>query len=101
MRRTVLVLALLLAGCGGVAGCADHTSAGCGSNSCHLDLSDGDSFTLDGVKFTVDRVDDTEITFGSHGVSLTLKKSTDLSIGRYHLHLGDDNGSSAGVDITK
>jgi riboflavin synthase alpha subunit len=99
MRRTIAALALVLAALGGTAGCED-TSAGCASHTCYLNLSDGESITVGGVKLTVQRVDDTKVTFDSHGVSLTLTKSTDLGIGKYHLHLGDVNGSSAGVSVS-
>ncbi|MHA6763600.1 hypothetical protein [Streptacidiphilus sp. PAMC 29251] len=101
MRRTFMALLLVVAGVGGVAGCADDTSAGCASHTCYLNLTEGQSITVGGVKLTVKRVDDSRVTFTSHGVDLNLNKSTDLGVGKYHLHLGDDDGSSATVAVSK
>ncbi|QMU70732.1 hypothetical protein [Streptacidiphilus sp. P02-A3a] len=101
MRRLVSVIALVLA-CGGLtAGCTGDASAGCASGDCHLSLSEGGSLTLDGQKLTVKRLDDDTVTFDSHGIDLTLSRSTDLSFGRYHLHFGGTDGSSVKIDVSQ
>lgn len=104
MRRAVLVpvlFGMVLVGGGAIAGCSDSGDAGCASSTCHLTLKEGESLTLNGQKFTIDRIDDDHVTFDSHGVSFVLNKNTDLGLGRYHLHLGGINGASASVDMTK
>ena len=104
MRRAVLLpvlFGMVLLGAGAVAGCSGSGDAGCADSTCHLTLKEGESLTLNGQKFTIDRIDDDHVTFDSHGVSFVLNKNTDLGLGRYHLHLGGINGASASVDMTK
>ncbi|MBC3839804.1 hypothetical protein GXW82_04815 [Streptacidiphilus sp. 4-A2] len=100
MRRTAALIALVLAGGGLVAGCTDSAGAGCATGTCQVSLSEGGSLTLDGQKLTVAHLDHNTITFDTHGIDLTLNRSTDLSFGRYHLHLGGSAGSSVSVDVT-
>jgi hypothetical protein len=100
--RIVGLVALVLAGGALTAGCGGDTSAGCaGKHSCQLSVSDGGSLTLDGQKLTVEHLDDNTVTFGSHGIDLTLSRNTDLSFGRYHLHFGGTAGSSVSIDVSQ
>lgn len=101
MRRLVSVAVLMLLGGGLLAGCDEDPSLGCGSNTCHMSLSEGGSLTLDGQKLTVKRLDDNQVTFDSHGFDLTLSKATDISFAGYHLHFGGSSGSSVNIDVSK
>jgi len=105
MRRTMSVIALLLVGGGLTADCSGSgsgsSSADCASGTCQLSLAEGGSLTLDGQKLTVKRLDDNTVTFDTHGIDLTLSRSTDLSFGRYHIHFGGSDGSSVSVDVSR
>ncbi len=100
MRRALAVAVLMAASAGLTAGCSD-ADASCKTGNCRLTLTDGGSLTLDGQTLTVKRIDDDHITFDSHGVDLTLSRTTELAFGRYHLTFGRVDGGSATVDVSK
>jgi hypothetical protein len=95
MVGVVLALSVTAAACG----LPDHTDLDCKQHACHVDLESGKSVTINGQTFAVKNLSNNSVTLDSHGFSLTLGLGTEVTLGKYHLRLGQTDGGGATLEI--
>lgn len=93
----VLVLspALAVSGCG----VPDSADSRCAKESCTIHVHSGMSIELENLRLSVKEVDDSSVTFGSHGVSLKVSKGLDLRFGGHRIHLVASSDGTADLRI--